>query len=573
MVKWNVKNIKTEDKINIADVCKMHPVLARIMRGRGISSCEAADSFLNPDYILHMHDPFLFSRMEKVMERVKKAREKKEKVAIFGDYDADGITSTIILRETLEQLGLKCTVYIPDKKVEGYGLNKTAIEYFKKQDVTLIFTVDCGITNIEQIAYAKTAGLETIVIDHHQPQAELPDALVIINPHMKDSGYPFAQLAGVGVAFKVVQALYSRFMPENVQQTKWLLDLVAIGTIADCVPLIDENRVIAKFGLVVLSKTRRTGIRELCKVGRIDFESPEAQSDAQKVSFYIAPRINAAGRIDHANIAYELLSTNDEVISRDRALEIEGHNQKRQKVTEQIAQEVRVVAENLYKDKAMIFGIGEHFPIGVVGLVAGKITSEYNKPAIILQKGENESKGSLRSIPLINIFDALTKCSDLLLKFGGHAQAAGITIANEKLEVFHDRLLEIVEEMVDGVDIAPELLIDVMVESFEIDFDLLSGLEKMRPFGEGNPEPIMLMENLLVDEARIVGNGQKHYKLKLRAQDSPKIFDAICWKGVEKYGTLSVGKTVDVVFTLKKDEWNGNRKLQFNVVDIKIRVE
>ncbi len=570
MAKWTVKDMKTE-KNNLADARLMHPVLVRILGGRNIISRDEVESFLNPDYSLHMHDPFIFSQMEKVMERIKTAKERKETVAIFGDYDADGITSTIILRETLEQLNLKCIIYIPDKKVEGYGLNIAAIEYFKEQGAELIFTVDCGITSIEQVSYAKKNGLETIVIDHHQVQEKLPEAFAIINPHMKDCGYPFAQLAGVGVTFKVVQAIYQRFMPEKSDQTKWLLDLVAIGTIADCVPLINENRVIAKYGLIVLSKTRRIGIRELCKVGRIDFESLEAQSDAQKVSFYIAPRINAAGRIDHANTAYELLSTTDEITSRDRALEIEGHNQQRQKITEQVTQEVRVVAQNLYKDKPLVFGIGEHFPAGIVGLVAGKITSEYNKPAVILQKGEKESKGSLRSIPLVNIVDVLTRCSDLLLKFGGHAQAAGITIANDKLDAFHDRLLKIVEKMVDGVDISPEIHIDTEVSSAEIDFELLAGLEKMRPFGEGNPEPVLLMKDLLVDEARIVGNGQKHYKLKLRAEDSPKIFDAICWKGVEKYGALAAGTVVDVIFTLQKDEWNGNRKIQMNVVDVKVK--
>ena len=568
MAKWKLKE-KTEIPGHLRDI-GISQTLLEILLSRGISTKDEMFSFMQPDYDRDMHDPFLFVQMKKVVDRISLAREKKEKIAIFGDYDADGITSSVILGETLNELGILNCVYIPDKRYEGYGMNINAIDKLIDEGANLIITVDCGITNIAETAHAKKRGAEVIIIDHHHVPDKVPEAYAIINPHMKDSGYPFAMLAGVGVAFKVVQAIYKTLLSDKVEQTKWMLDLVAIGTIADCVPLVDENRLIAKYGMVVLSKTRRTGLKELCAVGRIDVESNV--SDTQKISFHVAPRINAAGRIDHANVAFELLSEQIAPRARELALEIEGHNQTRQKVTEQVAGEVRVLAENMFKDRKLIFAVGEHFPIGIVGLVAGKIAQEYNKPVVILQKGEKESMGSLRSIPIVNIIESLEKCSEYLVKFGGHAQAAGITVSNEKIEQLHEALLKVVEDEIGDKDITPEILIDAAIEPAQIDFDLLDGLEKLRPFGEGNREPVFLTEKLLVDEVRIVGNGNKHLKLKLRAQDgSPKIFDAISFNGMQKFPPLSAGTQIDAVFSLQRDDWNGNSKIQMNVVDLKVK--
>jgi single-stranded-DNA-specific exonuclease len=567
MAKWKLKE-KIDIPYSLKDT-NLSETILKLLVLRGIDKQEDVRFFLNPDYDRDMHDPFLFVQMGNVVERIRQAKESGEKVAIFGDYDADGITSSVIIKETLDELGVENLVYIPDKKTEGYGINTGAIDYFLEKGVKLIISVDCGITNIKEIAYANEKSINVIVVDHHHVPEAIPAALAIINPHMEGSGYPFRELAGVGVAFKVVQAVYDRLLAEKKEQTKWMLDLVAIGTIADCVPLVDENRIIAKYGMIVLSKTRRIGLRELCTVGRINVES--GVSDTQKISFHVAPRINAAGRIDHANVAFELLSEQDVPRARELALEIEGHNQKRQKITEQVAGEVRVLADNMFKDSKLIFAVGEHFPVGVVGLVAGKIAQEYNKPVVILQKGEKVSVGSLRSIPIVNIVESLGKCSDHLVKFGGHAQAAGITVANENIESLHKALSEIVEKEIGENDITPEIAIDLKVDPADIDFDLLDALEKLRPFGEGNREPIFLTENLVVDESRIVGNGNKHLKLKLRAQDgTPKIFDAISFNGMKKLPLLSAGMEVNAVFSLQKDEWNGNSKIQMNIVDIKI---
>jgi len=568
MAKWKLRE-KTEIPGHLRDI-GIPQTLLEILLSRGVSTKEEMLAFMQPDYDRDMYDPFLFVQMKKVVDRISLARDKKEKIAIFGDYDADGITSSVILGETLNELGISNCVYIPDKRYEGYGMNINAIDKLIDEGANLIITVDCGITNIAETEHAKKRGAEVIIVDHHHVPDKVPEAYAIINPHMKGSGYPFQMLAGVGVTFKVVQAIYKTLLSDKVEQTKWMLDLVAIGTIADCVPLVDENRLIAKYGMVVLSKTRRMGLKELCAVGRIDVESNV--SDTQKISFHVAPRINAAGRIDHASVAFELLSEKIATRARELALEIEGHNQTRQKVTEQIAGEVRILAENMFKDRKLIFAVGEHFPIGIVGLVAGKIAQEYNKPVVILQKGEKESMGSLRSIPIVNIIESLEKCSEYLVKFGGHAQAAGITVSNEKIEQLHEALLKVVENEIGDKDITPEILIDAEIDPAQIDFDLLDGLEKLRPFGEGNREPVFLTEKLLIDEVRIVGNGNKHLKLKLRAQDgTPKIFDAISFNGIQKFPPLSAGTQIDAVFSLQRDDWNGNSKIQMNIVDLKVK--
>jgi len=555
---------------------KLHPLVAQILLSRGLRSEKQLQQFITPDYQQDCLDPFLFREMEKVVTRIKKVRDLKEKVVIFGDYDADGITSSAILKETFDELGIDATVYIPDKRTEGYGLNLLAIDLFAVSGVKLIITVDCGITSIAETAKAKELGIDIIITDHHHVPEKTPDALAIINPHQKDCGYPFEDLAGVGVAFKVVQAIFQKLMPEKIGQTKWMLDLVSIGTIADCVPLIGENRLFVKYGLVVLSKTRRTGLLELFTVGRITIDE-SAIPDTKKVSFYVAPRINAAGRINHANLAYNLIIEKDVILARDFALELEASNTERQKITAEVVGEIRILAEKDYLDRKLIFAIGEHFPIGVVGLVAGKIAQQYNKPTAVFQRGLEESKGSFRSIPQINIIEAIGQCSQFLLKFGGHSQAAGVSVRNDQLENFQQALEEIIEKQLVGVKLEAEITIDGQAQPAEITFDLIEDLEKLKPFGIGNEEPILLIEKLVIKEKRFLGAEQKHVKFFLSAGENEiqnngklKLFEAISFGGGEKFATFKEGDTIDVVCNLQKDNWNGNSKIQLNVVDMRI---
>jgi single-stranded-DNA-specific exonuclease len=412
--------------------------------------------------------------------------------------------------------------------------------------------------------------MDVIITDHHHVPEKLPNAFAIINPHQEGCGYPFADLAGVGVAFKVVQAVFEKLMPDKIQLSKWMLDLVAIGTIADCVPLVGENRLFVKYGLVVLSKTRRVGLLELFTVGRIDINENEIP-DTKKVSFYIAPRINAAGRINHASLAYNLVVEKDVVRARDLALELEANNTERQKITEKIVDEVKILAENSFKDKKFIFAISEHFSIGVVGLVAGKIAQKYNKPVAIFQKSEEVSKGSFRSIPQINIIETIGQCQELLVKHGGHSQAAGVSVANENLEKFYEKINTLIDEKLEGVDLSEEFMIDGELEANEIDFDLVEDLEKLKPFGQGNSEPIFVIRNLIVREKRDIGTGNKHIKLFLSPSDgSPKIFEAISFNGYEKYRNVLQNDHIDIACNIQKDEWNGNKKIQLTIVDVKV---
>jgi len=565
---WKIKENK---KIDIPFDLNLPEVLVRLLAGRGIEGSEAVREFLEPDYEKGVHDPFLFSDMGKVVERIAQARDNKERVVIFGDYDADGITSSVILKETLETLGIAVAVYIPDKRSEGYGMNLGAIEKLAEEETKLIITVDCGITGIEEVERARELGIDVIITDHHHVPEELPKALAVINPRTGNSGYPFLELAGVGVAFKVAQAIFEKLLPQKKEQVKWFLDLVAIGTVADCVPLVGENRIFVKYGLLVLSKTKRNGLLQLFSVARLNIDENNVPS-TRNIGFHIAPRINAAGRINHANLAYDLLVEGDIAKARVFALELEENNSHRQKITETATNEVKVLAENSFKDKKLIFAVGENFPIGVVGLVAGKIAQQFNKPTAVLQKGETESKGSFRSIPQVNIIEAIERCKELLLKFGGHSQAAGISIENGKLEAFYEKLNAEIEKELEGKDISPEILVDAEISPKDVDFALAESLDRLKPFGENNPEPVFAMRNLLVEDTRIIGNGEKHLKLSLRAQDgTPKIFESIGFYIAKEFAHIKKGDMVDVAFNLQKDEWNGNQRIQLLLVDVKVK--
>lgn len=551
---------------------KYHPIILQLLFNRGIATEKEIESFFNLDYEQGVSDPFLFADMEKAAERIQKAIDNREKVAVFGDYDADGVTATALIFETLKSLGLEnVIVYIPDRQMEGYGMNAEAIDYLRNEGVKLIITVDCGITNGAEVQKAKDLGMDVIITDHHHVSQNLPGALAVINPHLENSGRRFAELAGVGVAFKLSQALYRKMNPSGIEQLKWLLDLVAVGTVADCVPLLGENRVLVKYGLIVLSKSRRAGLLEMFKVGRISIDENNVP-DAQKVAFQIAPRINAAGRMDHANVAYNLIIEKNKVAARAMALEIESKNQERQKVTAEIVRETKVIAQNSFKNKKIIFAYSEHWPVGILGLVAGKIAEEFNKPTVVLQKQKKEYVGSLRSIPEVNIIEALEKCSEYLLKFGGHAQAAGVRVAHGQIEKFYEKLAEVIERELEGKEINPSIDVDMEIKTEDINWDLVLQLKKMEPFGEGNEEPVFLLRDMVAEEVKIVGNGSRHLKISLRDGDgTPKIFDSIGFGMGDKFPALKGGAKVDVVFNLRQDEWNGNKKIQLKLVDLMVK--
>lgn len=566
MTRWSLSE-KQEVSENFSFTSNL--LIRQLLSSRGIKTEEEVRKFISPNYETDFYDPFLFCDMGKVVKRIGEAKEKEQIVAISGDYDADGITASIIIKETLDLLGIESFVYIPDKRIDGYGMNIEAVNMFKRKNVSLIVTVDCGITSIAEIEKANSLGMDVIVTDHHHVPKNLPLAYAIINPHKDDSGYPFKDLAGVGVAFKVAQAIFREFLPKKIEQTKWMLDLVAIGTIADCVPLVSENRLFTRYGLMVLAKTKRVGIRELCNVGRIIIEK-RALPDTKKVSFYIAPRINAAGRIKHANLSFDLITEKDVTRARSLALELEANNTERQKITEKMVEEIKIVGKTIYKEKKFIFAINEHFSLGVVGLVAGKIAQQFNKPTAVFQKREGVSKGSFRSIPQINIIETIEECKELLKEFGGHSQAAGVSVANENLDKFYEKMDRLISKKLKGIDLSEEIKIDLEISAKDINFQLAEELEKLKPFGEGNREPIFLVRGLEVKEKKVVGNGNKHIKLFLVDDDLPKIFEAISFNGYEKYSGIKEGDKVDIVCNVQKDEWNGNKKVQLVLIDLKV---
>lgn len=564
-VKWQVKEI---DKLDLS--LHSNPIISRLLGLRGFTDFQKAKNFFNFDYSNGLHDPFMMKGMKEAVRRISQAIKEKQKIVIYGDYDADGVTAMAVLKECLKMLGAETIDYIPDKQLEGYGLNEEAIRYLAKSKPQLMITVDCGITNIAEVETAKSLGMDVIITDHHYVPSKVPQALAIVNPNQPDCGYPFKNLSGVGVSFKLAQALVMNLDPAKPEQLKWLLDLVAIGTIADSVIMLDENRILAKYGLLVLSKTRRPGLKNLYQVGRINIDENNLP-DSHMVQFQIAPRINAAGRMDHASMALNLITSENEAEARRLALEIEDKNQDRMKVTDRVLGEVKILAANSFRNKKFIFAAAKHWPLGILGLVAGKIADEFNKPAAIFQEKDGVCSGSLRSIEQLNIIESLHECRPgLMEKFGGHSQAAGVTVKKENFEALYNELDKIIEKKLGDLDISPVLWLDAELKSDMISWELITELGKFEPFGEGNEEPLFFSRSLLIKDLRTVGNGNKHLKMGLAFSDnSPKIYDAIFFSF--KNGlNLKLGDKIDIAYHLRKDEWGNNQKIQMILKGIKV---
>ena len=567
--KWELKE-KNNIELDKIFSKKYDPIILELLSDRGVSSQKEIEDFFSADYE-NLSSTGDVLGMREAVARIVLAKEKKERIAIFGDYDADGVTATALVFEALSELGFSnLTYYIPDRQLEGYGMNEKAIEFLAENGVTLIITVDSGITNIAEVEKAKKLGIDVIITDHHHVPEAIPNAVAVINPHLENSGFAFADLAGVGVAFKLAQGLYQEMMPEKSDQLKWLLDLVAIGTVADCVSLLGENRILVRYGLVVLSKTRRVGLQEMFKVGRIEI-SENSIPDTHKIAFQIAPRINAAGRMDHASVSYKLIVEKESVQARLMALDVEAKNIERQKMTKEIVSEIEEVATREFSDKKFIYVASPNWPVGILGLVAGKAVDKFGKPVIVFQIQENEYVGSLRSIPEINIIEKIEKCAELLSKFGGHSQAAGVRIVPENVEKFCAKMTELIEAELKDKEIVSTLMIDLEINPAQINWEFMEELGKIEPFGMGNKEPVFLMKNMQISDVRTVGNGSKHLKFALRGSDgSPKLFDAIAFKLGETFSDLKKDDKIDIVFNLQEDSWNGNKKIQLNVIDLRI---
>ncbi|MBE0415456.1 MAG: single-stranded-DNA-specific exonuclease RecJ [Dehalococcoidia bacterium] len=532
------------------------PLLAQLLYNRGITDPALIDSFLAADERL-LNDPFLLPDMDKAIARVYRALLSGETIAIYGDFDADGITATALLTQGLSSLGGRAVPYIPHRIEEGYGLNHTALENLYKQGVSLVITVDCGISGAPEVERARRMGLDIVITDHHTVPRQMPPAIATVDPKRADSSYPFPELAGVGVAFKLLQALLSSVGKEK--DLAQFLDLVALGTVADMVPLLGENRYLVKRGLEVLHNTSRLGLREMARRAGV----PLSSIDTEAISWVLGPRLNAAGRLDHAIISYDLLSTDSSEEAQRLASLLEGKNAERQRLTEAVFDKAREKLIATGTDPPLLMVGGEDFPSGVVGVVAGRLVEEFYRPVVVFERGKEWSKGSGRSIPEFDIIAALTDCSDLLSRFGGHPMAAGFTIATEDLERLQGCLLAIAANRLVSLDLRPMIPIDAEIPLSSLQGKTFGMMQQLAPFGCANHYPTFISRDVIVVDCRSVGSRGEHLRLKLR--DGDVTWDSIAFR----MGNLidEVAPRLDIVYNLEVDQWRGGEMLQLNILD------
>lgn len=538
--------------------------ILKLLAQRGITDLDLIRDFLEPDYG-KLNDPFLFKDMQKAVERIWQAIEQKEKILIYADYDADAITACSVMYLALKKAGGLVDFYIPDRFTEGYGMNVEAVVKLKERGVNLIITVDCGINAVEEAKAAKDLGMDLIITDHHELTGKLPDALAVVNPKNPKDNYPFVYLTGVGVAYKVIQGLFAielkrkaHTVPEGWE--KWLLDLVAIGTVADCQSLTGENRILVSYGLKVLAKSKWPGIKALLTAAGVT-----GKMDAFTLGFVLAPRINAAGRIKHAEAAFRLLISENILEAQNLAIELNELNKHRQLLTEQILSEARAQIE-LISDRKILLAFGQNWPKGVVGLVAGKLCEEYNRPVLVLDKSEKFATGSARSVESFDIVSALVACKELLTKYGGHKQAAGFTLESQKVEDFYKKLLNYAQEVKYELTDA-QLVIDEELAEQDLNFTTLEYVEKLSPFGFGNHKPKFMSKNFELIDIVAVGNGSKHAKMRLRLGSN--VFSAIAFNQAYLTAKLTPGSLLDAVYELSVNEWNGLRQMDLKIIDVK----
>ncbi|MBA2260991.1 MAG: single-stranded-DNA-specific exonuclease RecJ [Acidobacteria bacterium] len=550
----------------LAAALNVHPTIARLLCLRGLADAEVADRFLNPS-LDHLHDPFLLADMNRAVPRLERAVAQRERIAIHGDYDVDGITSTVILRRALEMLGGDVVHFLPERVRDGYGLQPAAIERLHADGVRLIVSVDCGIRAAEAARRARELGVDLIITDHHEPDGTLPDALAVINPKRPDCTYPDKYLAGVGVALKLVQALCDR-----AGKNKWLpafVKIAAIGTLADVVPLVGENRIIASHGLASLSRgPHAIGLRSLLDACGLTGKT----IDSYHVGFMLAPRINAAGRMSTPDIAARLLLATDEALGEEaRALaqQLCDENTRRQQEEADLVAHAKKAIET---DPAVgahnvlvVGGVGWHR--GVIGIVASKLVDTYHKPSIVLSIDGDIAHGSCRSIPDFNLLAALEHCSDLFVKFGGHKQAAGLTMEAGRLPEFRARINAYADHVIEPDQLRPRLRIDGPLSLRAITHDLVRGLDLLGPFGLANPRPVFHASGVeIVDGPRTIK--ERHLKMTF-AQDGRR-FRAIAWRAAERAEFLEKNRAaVNLAFSLDRNEYQGETYLELSVADFK----
>ena len=556
--KWEFYNSDEKLVDEICEKYNLNKVIGKIIVNRHVVKDEDVRIFITPTRD-DFYDPFLFKEMDSAVDRIIKAINNKERILIYGDYDVDGITSTTVLKKYFIDRGITVDTYIPNRLHEGYGLNKNAIDKIKEKNIDLIITVDCGISAIEEIDYAISLGMDIIVTDHHEVGEKLPNALAVIDAKRKDNTYPFRSLAGVGVVFKLIQALSIKLQIKPEEYLKYL-DLVCVGTISDIVPLEGENRTIAKLGLMLIKVTRNLGLRELIK------SSGYKEIDSNTISFGVAPRINACGRMGHEEEALKLFLAEDLESATKITKELNEYNTLRQSTEKTIYEEAiqEIEKNHLEENNSIVLG-GKGWHHGVIGIVSSKVTDKYYKPSILLSFEDDIAKGSGRSVPGFDLYEGLTKCDDLLEKYGGHSMAVGLTLKKENLEKFKERFEEIAKEK-NIKELVPIIYIDDELKLKDINMDLVKGLSILEPFGEANKVPLFLIRNLKIDSIRALSEG-RHLKLTLR--DENFVINAIGFELGYLAEEYRIGDRIDVVGTLEINSFNGFSSIQINMKDIR----
>jgi single-stranded-DNA-specific exonuclease len=594
-------------------------LLAQLLFNRGLKEKDEIRDFLEPKYE-NLHSPFLFKDMEKAVERIWEAIDRNEKICVYGDYDADAITANAVLAQTFKHLGVEVSSYIPDRFTEGYGVNLDALSKIKdssfakasedkKGSIGLIITVDCGTNSVDAAEFCKENNIDLIITDHHEIIGEVPKAYALINPKNPNDGYPYREITGVGVAFKLACGILSKIdktssglepspltpLPSNFAEAssdlrkgegkpriagweKWLLDLVAIGTVADCHSLLGENRILVKYGLKVLAKTKWIGLRALMQSAGLA-DSPEGSPlgipqrgtlwkplDTYTLGFVIAPRLNAAGRLEHAGIALDLLLETDINLAKEKAQNLENINTRRQGLTASVLSEAKEKVL-LLKERKVLALVGEGWPKGVMGLVAGRLAEEFYKPTIVLERTENLCTGSARTAGDFDMLEALKFSSEHLSKFGGHKQAAGLSLQADKFDLFYQKLLVYAEANILLESAQKILELEAELTPSQLSLSVVEGLQSLQPFGVSNPFPKFLISNLQVSSTRLVGKQAQHLQMKLNIGN--REIGSIMFNAPDFAKTLKIGDTVDVAAELIEDGWNGKKDVKLKIIDIK----
>lgn len=538
------------------------PVVAALLIARGYDTPERAEAFLTPS-LKHLHDPFLLKGMREAVDRIQRAVQNGEKILVWGDYDVDGTTGTVLLRRAFKLLGVESEFHVPNRFTEGYGVNIPALEEAQKNGVSLVITVDCGIRSFEPLEWAKENSLNVIVTDHHLSDDDRgnPPAVAVVNPNQSGCEYPDKHLAGVGVAFKLSDALLREAGLEHVMPG--FLKIAAIGTVADVMDLTGENRAIVAIGLKDLLLTDNCGLRALMEVADCTSEMT-----SYHIGFRIGPRINAAGRMDVAKHVVELLEETDFVRARQLASLLDSRNRERQQTQQKITElAFAEVAENA--DSKFIVVAGEGWHRGVIGLAASRIADKLYRPTIVLSIENGIAQGSARSIPGFHLLNALEAAQDLFEQFGGHRAAAGMKIRSERIPELRKRLSEYADDVLTPEDLEPELHIDAVLLPESIDLKLIAALSALEPFGQGNPKPVFVTKNLALREDPFVMK-EKHLKLKLESESGCQL-EAVWWDGVDrsKGRTLRRGSRIELAYVVEVNNWQGNRKIQLVVEDFR----